>query len=364
MVLVITVLAITEVAANQPESSDSIYRITLADINNNTGSSQISIIALESNHFQLASMNANPLWNNGSFVNIHRAGNTSNLQLLGNITQFHSQHLSNYQRVCNNNCTTSTCASFREILTQGFLQDSFLQTKPFNAAFIDEVLQNVYFCFARRHDNQQLFTGFYTSAPNSQSSKIWVNPSRNSLCFAHTVIHELGHALGLGETLSDLKAELFIGQTSSNRHNSDLAYNATFDRMLLSSVGADKFWTAAYYSNAAYGQLWDEVFGDIITHKELEIVRGVAFAGLVDNNVNNTFSASANLTLNQASALIHQYFVSLNDNTLSDTQRKENLNHLRSWIDFYVSFAIQNSLSMSPSVHDWIIANHNTRFSS
>jgi len=335
MVLVMMVLSVTEtVAGNQPASSDNVDEILLAD------------------------MHTNPLWNNGSFISTPRTGSTSNLELLGNIKQFHDRYLSNSQHVHSNNRTN---IAFRQTLSQGFHRDSFLQAKPFNATFIDEILQNVYFCFEGMNDNQQ-FAGFYRSSQNSKSSHIWANADRRNLCFAFTIIHEMGHALGLGETLADLKAELFMSQARSSRQNYNLVYNSTFDRMLLSAVGTNRFWTAAYHSNAAYGELWDAEFGDIITHRELEVVRGVVLVSASDKRLRNAFETSANRTLEQASVLIHDYFVSLNNGYLSPELRQELFGRLREWVDFYVSFSTQNALRSSYSVHDWIIGNHHIRF--
>jgi len=316
------------------------------------------------NEIMLASIasTADPLWSNDVFASTYDTERISNLGLWNTIVRFHNLYLSNYQRVCAGNCNTNIGAAFRQTLDQGFRQDSFLQAKPFNATFISNVLQAVYFCFAVTPENQ-LATGFYISTPNSPSSRIWANPNlASSNLFAHTIIHELGHALGLGETLADLKTEIFFGQNSSLRPADNLAYSSTFDRMLLSAVGANRFWAAAYHSNAAFGALWDEVFADIITHRQLEIVRGVVFAGIFDPSVESAFKTSANLTLAQASVLIYEDFVSLADSTLNTSQRYDTLNHLRGWINFYVSFANQNALAASYSVHDWIIDNHRTRF--
>jgi len=361
IVLVIIVLTVTgSISGNQVISSGSPYEIFLAD-NNHISSSQAPTTMHERHRFVMNDFDTNPLWNNDSFVSTNRTGTTSDFRLLDNITQFHYSYLSNYQRVCDNNCFTDINVAFRQTLHQGFHQDSYLHAKPFNATFIGEILQNVYFCFATMPGNHQ-GTGFYRSAPNRSFSRIWANTDRKYLCFAHTIIHEMGHALGLGETLADLKAESFIGHTSSSRKSSNLAYNSTFDRMLLSAVGRNRFWAAAYHSNAAYGELWDGVFGDIITHNELEIVRGVVLVSTADNRLRSVFESSGSFTLEQASERIHDYFVNLNDDNLSSVQRQDTFDHLREWIDFYVSFSIQNALCVSPSVHDWIIDNHHIRF--
>ena len=306
---------------------------------------------------------AAPLWQQSSFVNAGQASYASNQGLVNSITQFHAQYLQNYRRVCNNNCCKDKSAAFRQVLVQGFQQDALLQVKPFNIDFIYGVLQNVVFCFSAPQPNTGS-VGLYISGINAQHSRIWANPDRRtSELFARTVIHELGHAFGLGETLADLKAESFLGQAHSARPNSNLAYNTTFDRMLLAAVGPERFWEAAYHSNAAFGQLWDEVFGNVITHTELEIVRGVVMASLTTNaGLRDTFQATKNITLDAASTLIHESFVSIDQNSLDSAAEQEALDELRTWVELYVFMAQEGSLRPSNSVHDWIINNHHVRF--
>ena len=311
---------------------------------------------------------AAPLWQQGSFANAGQVSYAGSQGLVNSITQFHAQYLQNYRRVCNNNCCQVKSAAFRQVLVQGFQQDALLQVQPFNIDFIYEVLQNLVFCFAAPQPGQRS-VGLYISEINAQSSRIWANPDRRTPeLFARTVIHELGHAFGLGETLADLMAETFMGQEVSRRTQHNLAYNSTFDRILLETVGVARFWAAAYHSNEAFATLWNETFGDIITHAELEIVRGVSKATMANTSTANTFQTNTNVTAQQAGLTFFSYLQLLMNNergtanTNSDILASAQTN-LTNLVSIYVTFAVGNNISASNSVLDWVIESHHARIS-
>lgn len=319
-----------------------------------------------------------PLWYNASFINnsvyISSCNSYSNGALRDNIINFYAAYIAGNQQVyrgfdASRGYTVCREASvaFREVISQGFREDSLMQTKPFSPEFLDQVLSNVYFYFAAGLTEGQKDVGRY-NASLGHASHIWSASGRQTeACFARTIIHELGHALGLGEALADLKMEMFMGFDKSIRASHSLAYNSTFDRALLEEVGANRFWAAAYHSNEAYAALWDEVFGNIITHGELEIVRGVSLTAIHRPQLSDKFLSSAGACLEKASAEIFEDLLLLVNHSrgmcsVGNAVYLAAYNRLNAWVEFYVAFAALHNAFVSHSVFDWVIANHHFRF--
>jgi len=309
-----------------------------------------------------------PLRSTVTFSYTHNNSSLSNRRLVNNITQFYNSHLVNNQRVYQGwNISVGYAidrelsAAFRDVLIHGFRHDSFARVKPFDEAFFTEVLNNVQFYFARPTAGQRC-GGRYN--PNlGHTSHIWIATGRGAQsAFARTAIHEMGHAFGLGETLADLNMEIFLGLNSSIRSRHNLAYNSTFDRILLEAAGTSRFWAAAYDSNAAYEKLWDETFGSIITHTELELVRGVALFGLTNSQARARFLATAGVSIETASVEIFEDLVLLLNRHGDIPVQVAASCRLNRWVDFYVAFAMQYNIAASHSVFDWVIQNHHTRF--
>jgi len=309
-----------------------------------------------------------PMWRMVVLSYTQNNSSLSNRRLANHITQFYNSHLVNNQRVYQGwnislgyAIDRELSTAFREVLIQGFKQDSFAQVKPFDVAFFEEVLNNVQFYFARPRADQRC-GGRYN--PNlGHTSHIWIATGRNTQsAFARTAIHEMGHAFGLGETLADLNMEMFLGLNSSIRLRHNLAYNSTFDRILLEAVGANRFWAAAYSSNAAYGALWDETFGCIITHAELELVRGVVLSSLVNSQTRVRFLAATGVSVEAASVEIFEDLVLLLNRRGDIPAQVAASYRLNSWVDFYVAVAVQYNIAASHSVFDWVMQNHHVRF--
>lgn len=190
--------------------------------------------------------------------------------------------------------------NFLNYFRRGFYFDSFSQVLPFNAAFIDQVLQDTFVYFARA---PFMYGGRVIG--NLGRSDVFINVAGNGGWFVYTSLHEMGHVLGLGESLSDLFAQEFMGLSYSVTENvpqnrsyvlmqhtgttvpplfrgtGGIYYNSTFDRTLLrkleSQGRANEFWYAAFYSNKKYGQLWDR-YMQYISFTELQTVRAVYHA--------------------------------------------------------------------------------------
>ena len=181
-----------------------------------------------------------------------------------------------------------------------------------------------------------------------------------------TTLHELAHALGLGETLADLFAEKFMGIDSRGRADYNLAYNSTLDRLLLERAGAVRFWEAAYSSNADFGALWDEYFGDIISHDEIQLIRGIS---LETNHrllygfrpyLEREFQNFTGISTERAFTQFHNDLVSL----IERGNRHDNrtFERFRGWVDAYVSFAVTHNVRPSASVLDNVVASHIQRY--
>lgn len=107
--------------------------------------------------------------------------------------------------------------------------------------------------------------------------------------FIFTVIHELGHALGLGENLADLLAlsfwvgselELdFILKPVISYHP---AFFQTLYQRLESQGRTDDFWRAAFHSYHAFDTLWQEVMlTDFIDLEELLLAKSLEALALI-----------------------------------------------------------------------------------
>lgn len=307
-----------------------------------------------------------PLWS-ARFVNRSRTNNQTDGSLARELRNFYTENLSNItatyqgrnsQRRYPVNMAQSN--AFTTAVSAAFRQDPLSQVKPFSPAFLDEVLRNVNFYFARRPDTNP-WAGTYGAAADGRTSYIWVSTGRSSTNFVSSAIHEIGHALGLGETLATLNRELFLGWESNAISNYNLAYNTAFDRALMHRVGPVRFWEAAYYSNAAYAYLWDNNFGDIIEHWELELVRGVIVDSLRRPATLRNFNTASGAALNNASATIYADFATITNNSSTAAERAAARTRLRGWVEFYVGFANDNNIAPSRSVLDCSIANHHLR---
>jgi len=233
---------------------------------------------------------------------------------------------------------------------------------PFSPVFVEDVLDSVYFYFANRRLGQQCIGRINNNLPDV--TQIWIATGRTTAeCFARTVLHEIGHALGLGEATADLFMEMFMGFDETRRTTHNLTYNSTFDRLLHDAVGATKFWEAAFHSNSAYGNLWNQTFGNIITHAELELVRGLSLAGRNDINTRNEFFRATGEALTDASDRMFDYkltlLTSLNGQICTYTYIS-----FRNKVDTYLFIANRQHVSASNSVLDLMIEIHNIRMAS
>jgi len=186
-------------------------------------------------------------------------------------------------------------------------------------------------------------------------------------CFTFVAIHELGHALGLGETLADLFAEEFTVRSISIRPDENLAYNSTFDRTLLNLVGPHLFWDAAFRSNTAYGTLWDAHFSHFLTHNEIQIVRGIFLATIPGTSqyrpsLARAFEQYTGVTLEQASMRFHSDFLLITGQLPGQSPCRESIELFRGLITSYLHFARIHDLASSYSVWEFALESHRQRY--
>ena len=159
--------------------------------------------------------------------------------------------------------------SFVEAFIQGFEEDDLARTFPFNSTYVRRVFSDYTFLFnpqfgggSAGHDNIKTGTAGWGAGSDD-----WV---------VHVALHEVAHALGLGESLSEIFAkELLNVQWPDNSR--DWVYTTIFDYPLLEAAGRATFFRAAFTSEHAYRTLWGEHFNFIVGYQNLALARMVLF---------------------------------------------------------------------------------------
>ena len=161
---------------------------------------------------------------------------------------------------------------FVEAFIQGFETDDLTKTFPFNSDFVRRIFANYTFVFnpdfeggSAGFDNINIgIYGFGNGADD------WV---------VHVTLHEIGHAFGLGESLSEIFSKEFLDAPWED--SSNWVYTTIFDYPLLQKIGRAEFFRVAFTSNHTYISLWMEHFGDVVDYRRLALARSVLFNDLV-----------------------------------------------------------------------------------
>jgi len=143
-----------------------------------------------------------------------------------------------------------------KIYVEAFAKDSYAKHLPFDSNILRKVFQDVDFRFA------------WGGGANSDTrTYAQIDPQVIRSLFTQNILHELGHCLGLGESLTELMVRKHLGYDLSIWENSaNMTYGAFYENLLLEKVGDNTFWNKVYEgSNEKYGEMWDENMP--ITHR-------------------------------------------------------------------------------------------------
>jgi hypothetical protein len=242
-------------------------------------------------------------WRLPRYINQNRQGGGTNFALRDAMKNFYLEQAPNFYNPFPQNWVIPplndddlrVSAAFTAAFVQSFRDDAFSRTLPFNGAYLARALDNVDFYFATRRNrwywNGESFdfyranyqhSGFFDHRNNvvfisatREWSDIWGYQFVFQERFARISIHEVGHVLGLGESLAHLFEEKFMGLDAPLRPG-NWERDSSFDRTLLALAGYEDFWSAAFTSNGAYGDLWDMHLGYVVTFADLQRARGMA----------------------------------------------------------------------------------------
>jgi len=174
------------------------------------------------------------------------------------------------------------------------------------------------------------------------------------------MIHEVGRALALHDSLTVLFSEEFSGIRSGARYIHGLYYgnyDPSYDRVLLTKAGPEAFWQAAFTSNEAYGRLWNTYLGDIVSFDVLMNARGVTRDVFQNDALMQRLQSSTGLLPRTLMELPNSF----RSNTLvagtgqirdGDAQRLE---QLVATLNALSDFALENNIRPYLSVLDYTI---------
>ena len=149
---------------------------------------------------------------------------------------------------------------FRLVLVQSWQDESLSTVMPFTQDWFEEILNGIDFYLT-------------TDAGRGVGNHYWTSPTRSEISltadcvwfFTHTAAHELAHALGVGEALANLFADLLLGVDYVDylRFGGDWIFaDPMFERTLLTIMEnqdrGNDFWAAAFHSEAEMNRIWDE----------------------------------------------------------------------------------------------------------
>jgi hypothetical protein len=249
-----------------------------------------------------------PPWAQQQFIEGIRDSNPATLTVPQAIANFHRELSDDAIRCFLNGPVTKELEeyalgyskSLKDIISKAFAEDCVTTAFPFNAEYIAEVLSQLDILLMRmcveNHEEHGVdcsvrYGGGFSHPLNQMASGGRITVQSNDSDHAASVfIHELGHALGLGEALTTLlEVELSRNPLALNEIT-PYRYPG-FDKVLLERAGAQKFWTAAFTSNEAYKTLWNDYMPEM-TIDELVAARALeVFTGHSDDGCNERCGA-------------------------------------------------------------------------
>ena len=180
---------------------------------------------------------------------------------------------------------TDVSDSLRLILINAWENERLAAAMPFNHAFFKDLVSGIDFVIVRGSyiESGDGMGGFMSSSASNAQIAIDIAP-REAWCFTWVLFHEFGHALGLGDSLSDLFADELMGckQLPEFLRESKIRVflGSIFDRTLLRQMEAqnrtNEFWAAALHSEEAYKAIWDEHIPTYICFQNIRLLRTVS----------------------------------------------------------------------------------------
>jgi len=255
---------------------------------------------------------------------------------------------------------------FLDVFICGWENDTLSQFMPFNSLYLRHVLEPIaiYFTQLDAFDAAGRLRrgepgGFYSVrwSRNVNFMHIGLMPGHQT---TNLMLHEVGRALGLHDSLTVLFSEEFSGLRSSSRHIDGRAwgnYDPSFDRVLLGKAGPEAFWQAAFTSNKAYGRLWDKYLGDIVSFDVLMNARGVTRDVFRNDALMQKLQSSTGLLPGVLVELPNRF----RNNIIVDTTREvsdvdaQRMEQFVVTLNILSDFALENNIRSYLSVLDYTI---------
>jgi len=265
---------------------------------------------------------------------------------------------------------------FRDVISQAWKNESIAIVMPFNQAWFNEILSGVEFYFSVGDSKDRRGTGHYWSSP--VKSQIALRFDWYEVFIYHLTPHELGHALGLCESLATLFAEELFGlhipenlpvnMSLGGSLEGEHLFDRTFLRRMERKGRGNEFWAAAFHSNTEYGRLWDENMNDYIKFNDLQIIRG--FYSVVEATnfgyvpeLERSFRQLTSVSSEAAKKEILNNWKILQDNENKNANERNYAFHeLQKLVNIINKLADEYNIGPFPAVLDHVIFNHNERY--
>jgi len=234
---------------------------------------------------------------------------------------------------------------FIEVFIQGWEQDDLSRVMPFNSTYLRDLLSayEIYFAQRARRPENDTLGGVVQYEYRSRAKEITLvslqlflstHSEEDSRIFAYIALHEVGHILGLDESLANLFATSFSGGFS-RAHRVSMEDTWVFDNALRRIIGDELFWRAAFTSNEMYESVWDAnmpvSYSDMIIYRQVvaEIQNGNTQLLRAFEGTGGTLSVSAGIyeleTINLFGVEIFPRFDDNDSEVRAAIQRIENV---------------------------------------
>lgn len=280
---------------------------------------------------------------------------------------------------------------FMSYFLQGFYDDSLSQLMPFSFEFVEYIMQDVNVYFATRESTDQ---NQGHVRPNLGGVEVFISTTGNNTSdFVFLSLHEIGHVFGLGESLSYLFAEEFLGLSNgvydgvirnfspvllppypitapSFAWDMMMVYrSSTFDRALLRKLEAqnraDEFWYAAFHSNAEYARLWDRYMSEHMTFWEMQTLRSVDYVLLRHSNphlIESFYSYTGNNQRRVTRQMLENWHTLMDTALDCEETRAQATQQFHEFVTQINSFAQSNNIRPMPAVFDFFLRQHHFRY--